>query len=98
MTTTVHDDLARARRKLDELARTVRLLKGRVGNTRDMRRVAGDIDRLRDSLALLDEHTPHDGPPGPPCDLETIPDLPYDPLLFRDADDEGIGGMRHLRH
>jgi hypothetical protein len=98
MTTTVHDDLARARRKLDELARTVRLLKNRVGDTLDMRRVSGDVERLRDSLALLSEHVPRGVPPESGRELEVIPDLPYDPQLFTDADDEGVGGMRHLRH
>ncbi|UGQ09445.1 hypothetical protein LO772_21160 [Yinghuangia sp. ASG 101] len=106
MTATVDDDLIRARRKLDELDRVLRSMRSRVGNTRDIRRACGDVERLRDSLALLAEHDPRTartartartGPPQPRADLETIPELPYDPGLFADADDEGIGGMRPQR-
>ncbi len=97
MTATVDDDLIRARRKLDELDRVLRSVRSRVGNTRDIRRACGDVERLRDSLALLAEHSPRtarNGPPEPRTDLETIPEVPYDPGMFVDADDEGIGGMR----
>ncbi|WP_436787544.1 hypothetical protein [Yinghuangia sp. YIM S10712] len=100
MTATVDDDLIRARRKLDELDRVLRSVRSRVGNTLDIRRVCGDVERLRDSLALLAEHTPRairTGPPQPRTDLEPLSELPYDPGLFADADDEGIGGMRPQR-
>lgn len=100
MTTTVDYDLTRAQRKLDELDRVLRSVRGRLGNTLDIRRVCGDVERLRDSLALLCEHAPHTGHAGPPrprAELEPLPEVPYDPSLFADADDEGIGGMRPQR-
>lgn len=100
MTTTVDYDLTRARRKLDELDRVLRSVRSQVGNTLDVRRVCGDVERLRDSLALLCEHAPRGGPEAPPpprAGLEPLPELPYDPALFADADDEGIGGMRRQR-
>ncbi|MCF2532964.1 hypothetical protein [Yinghuangia soli] len=100
MTTTVDHDLTRARRKLDELDRVLRSVRGRLGNTLDIRRVCGDVERLRDSLALLCEHAPQTGlagPPRPRAELEPLSELPYDPALFADADDEGVGGMRPQR-
>ncbi|WP_436775991.1 hypothetical protein [Yinghuangia sp. YIM S09857] len=100
MTTTVDYDLTRAQRKLDELDRVLRSVRGRLGNTLDIRRVCGDVERLRDSLALLCEHAPgepHSAPPNPRAELEPLTEVPYDPSLFADADDEGIGGMRPQR-
>lgn len=101
MTAIVDYDLTRARRKLDELDRVLRSVKNRMGNTLDVRRVCGDVDRLKDSLALLCEHAPPAGPSEPredaPSPLEPLPEVPYDPALFADADDEGIGGMRPQR-
>ncbi|MDI2128905.1 hypothetical protein [Yinghuangia seranimata] len=99
MTTTVDYDLTLAQRKLDELDRVLRSVRSSVGNTLDVRRVCGDVERLRDSLALLCEHAPRGGGPSAhgPAGLETISELPYDPALFADADDEGVGGMRPQR-
>lgn len=100
MTATVDYDLTRARRKLDELDRMLRSVRSRVGDTLDIRRVCGDVERLRDSLDLLCEHAPrtnHPAPPRPRSELEPLSELPYDPALFADADDEGIGGMRPQR-
>src|SRR5688500_2025857 len=97
MTTTVDYDLTRAQRKLDELDRGLRSVRSRLGDNLDIRRVCGDVERLRDSLALLCEHAPrpaYTAPPRPRGDLEPLPELPYDPAMFTDADDEGIGGMR----
>ncbi|MGR7001629.1 hypothetical protein ACU686_32280 [Yinghuangia aomiensis] len=56
-------------------------------------------------LDLLCEHAPPAGPSEPREDapsplgapLEPLPEVPYDPALFADADDEGIGGMRPQR-
>jgi hypothetical protein len=103
MTTTVDYDLTRARRKLDELDRVLRSVRGRIGDSLDIRRVCGDVERLRDSLALLCENAepaPRGAslaPPHPRAELEPLSELPYDPALFADADDEGIGGMRPQR-
>lgn len=101
MTATVDYDLTRAQRKLDELDRVLRSVRSRMGNSLDIRRVCGDVERLRDSLALLCEHAPPSEYPSPPPrpsgGLEPLSELPYDPALFADADDEGIGGMRPQR-
>jgi hypothetical protein len=109
LTTTVNEDLALTRRRLDDLARAVRGLRRALGDTLDVRRLAEDVERARSSLALLRAAAdspepvadaeagaaPDSGPSRRP--LEVMSDLPYDPVLFADADDEGVGGMRPPR-
>jgi hypothetical protein len=121
LTTTVNEDLALAKRRLDDLARAVRGLRRTLGDSVDVRRLGEDVERARSSLDLVRAATAGSEPgtraesdarsdtePDPepragsdPIEgrpaLEVMSDLPYDPVLFADADDEGVGGMRPPR-
>jgi hypothetical protein len=87
----VHDDLTSVQRCLDDLFRSVGRLEKQLGSGGlDMRRVKADADHLRESVALLREAASAPAAPKRP-DLVTIPDTPYDPSLWTDSDDEGLG-------
>jgi len=95
--TPAEGDLARSRQLTDELEFAVHALESRLGPGLDVRRVRTDLDHLRESLRLLQDtqNAAHSGSPhagstqyGP---IIEIPDTPYDPELWRDAGDEGIG-------
>ena len=92
----VQDDLTTMQRCLDELSRSVGRLEKQLGSGGlDMRRVRTDADHLRESVALLREATASPAAPRKP-ELVTIPDTPYDPSLWIDTDDEGLGARdRH---
>jgi hypothetical protein len=92
----VQDDLTAVQRCLDDLARSVGRLEKQLGSGGlDMRRVRADADHLRESVALLREAASSPSTPRKP-ELVTIPDTPYDPALWIDTDDEGLGARdRH---
>lgn len=88
----VHDELASVQRSLDDLIRSVGRLEKQLGSGGlEMRRVRSDTNHLRESVALLRETAVTT--PGVPkrTDLVTISDAPYDPSLWVDTDDEGLG-------
>jgi hypothetical protein len=90
--------LAHAERCLDALDRALRTAlrpepvgAGRAqGDGPDARRIRADLAHLRESLALLRASSAPEGSARPRVMVE-IPDTPYDPAMWRDADDEGIG-------
>ncbi|MFI1417054.1 hypothetical protein ACH4VX_03525 [Streptomyces sp. NPDC020731] len=87
----VHDELTSVQRCLDDLIRSVgRLEKQLGGGGLEMRRVRADTNHLRESVALLRETAVAAAPQRRP-DLVTISDTPYDPSLWVDTDDEGLG-------
>jgi hypothetical protein len=87
----VHDELTSVQRCLDDLFRSVSRLEQQMGGGGlEIRRVRTDADHLRESLALLREAASAQAAPKRP-DLVTIPDTPYDPSLWIDSDDEGLG-------
>ncbi|MCP3766837.1 MULTISPECIES: hypothetical protein [Streptomyces] len=88
----VHDELASVQRSLDDLIRSVGRLEKQLGSGGlEMRRVRSDTNHLRESVALLRETAVTTaGVPQRP-DLVTISDTPYDPSLWVDTDDEGLG-------
>ncbi|GAB2856383.1 hypothetical protein GCM10027074_24200 [Streptomyces deserti] len=86
----VHDDLTSVQRCLDDLFRSVGRLEKQLGSGLEMRRVRADADHLRESVALLREAAASPAAPKRP-DLVTISDTPYDPSLWVDSDDEGLG-------
>lgn len=93
----VHDELASVQRSLDDLIRSVGRLEKQLGSSGlEMRRVRADTNHLRESVALLRETAvTAPGVPKRP-DLVTISDAPYDPSLWVDTDDEGLGARdRH---
>jgi hypothetical protein len=87
----IQDDLTAIQRHLDDLMRSLVTLENHVGHGLDMRRVRTDAEHLRDSLSLLRETAREErvGRPGP--EMVPIPDAPYDPSLWKDAEDEGLG-------
>ncbi|GAB2724841.1 hypothetical protein [Streptomyces bullii] len=87
----VHDDLTTVQRCLDDLFRSVGRLEKQLGSGGlEMRRVRADADHLRESVALLRQAAASPAAPKRP-DLVTISDAPYDPSLWVDTDDEGLG-------
>lgn len=92
----LHDNLTSAQRALDDLVRSVSRLHDQLGDNLDMRRVRADVEHLRNSLALLRDSVPGGRPSRQTPEMVKIPDAPYDPALWADAEDEGLGS-RH-RH
>ncbi|MER8222867.1 hypothetical protein ABTZ58_20240 [Streptomyces sp. NPDC094143] len=87
----VHDELTSVQRSLDDLLRSLGRLEKQVGTGGlEMRRVRADANHLRESLALLREAAASPTAPMRP-ELVTISDAPYDPSLWVDSDDEGLG-------
>ncbi|MBL1066261.1 hypothetical protein [Streptomyces sp. 7-21] len=92
----LHDELRAAQRCVDDLARCVTRLEQRLGRCLDVRRVRGDAERLRESLAMLREARAGGSAAQERPDSEPIrvPDTPYDARLWAGADDEGLGSPR----
>ncbi|CAL9560430.1 hypothetical protein SUDANB108_04651 [Streptomyces sp. enrichment culture] len=87
----VHDDLTSVQRCLDDLLRSLGRLEKQLGTGGlEVRRVRADANHLRESLALLREAAASQAAPKRP-ELVTISDAPYDPSLWIDSDDEGLG-------
>ncbi|MFC1412782.1 hypothetical protein ACEZCY_27705 [Streptacidiphilus sp. N1-12] len=95
--------LVEAGRCLDELDRALRAAQAGLGSGLDVRRVRTDLVHLRESLALLCDAAAAGAAQDPapasawaprPQGMVDVPDTPYDPAMWRDADDEGIG-CRH---
>ncbi|KRV47045.1 hypothetical protein AQ490_09820 [Wenjunlia vitaminophila] len=87
----LHDDLTRVQRTVDDLVRSVGRLEHLLGHGLDIRRVRTDADHLRESVALLRDATRDSGTGSAADTMVIIPDAPYDPTLWRGAEDEGIG-------
>ncbi|MFD7688551.1 hypothetical protein [Streptomyces sp. NPDC059781] len=88
----VHDELTSVQRCLDDLIRSVGRLEKEMGSGGlEMRRVRADTNHLRESVALLRETAPAVAASQRRPDLVTISDTPYDPSLWVDTDDEGLG-------
>ncbi|MFE6196440.1 hypothetical protein [Streptomyces sp. NPDC057838] len=87
----VHDELTSVQRCLDDLLRSLGRLEKQLGTGGlEVRRVRADANHLRESLALLREAAASQAAPKRP-ELVTISDAPYDPSLWIDSDDEGLG-------
>ncbi|MCX2926796.1 hypothetical protein [Streptomyces sp. NEAU-W12] len=88
----VHDELVSVQRSLDDLIRSVGRLEKQLGSGGlEMRRVRADTNHLRESVALLRETAATTVGVPKRTDLVTISDAPYDPSLWVDIDDEGLG-------
>ncbi|MFE7810735.1 hypothetical protein ACFU5P_01845 [Streptomyces sp. NPDC057433] len=88
----VHDELVSVQRSLDDLIRSVGRLEKQLGSGGlEMRRVRADTNHLRESVALLRETAATTAGVPKRTDLVTISDAPYDPSLWVDIDDEGLG-------
>ena len=88
------EGLAEVRRAAAALERAVAQLRSRHADTLGLRRLASDVSRFADDLAELGELRPA-RPTGDTLPrLHFVPDEPYEPEFWRDADDEGVGGTR----
>ena len=100
----VQDDLTTVRRQLDDLIHSLVIVEQQVGHSLDMRRCRADADHLRESLELLSSGMPaaarvpttigataRRGVAQAP--VIQVPDVPYDPNLWRGAEDEGLGNQ-----
>ena len=88
-------------REITELRRTIRQLRQCVGALHERYGEAAAVRRLENDLERLDidaddlDQTPvptQQRPSADRSDVVMVPDTPYDPSLWKGADDEGIGG------
>ncbi|RJQ78646.1 hypothetical protein D5S17_12615 [Pseudonocardiaceae bacterium YIM PH 21723] len=92
-------ELAALQRALNDLHQCVGALRVRYGDAAAVRRIANAVERLGIDV---DEFTATPQPPSPRTgeehDMVLVSDTPYDPELWRGADDEGVGGYRRHQH
>ncbi len=88
------EDIAEVRRAAAALQRAVATLQSRYAETLGLRRLASDVARFADDLAELGELRPVKPTGDALPRLQFVPDKPYEPDFWRDADDEGVGGTR----
>jgi hypothetical protein len=87
-------ELAEFRRILAQLRSSVGALRARYGDTPAVRRIRNDVERLDIDIAELSDVLPAQRRGYESTeDVVIVPDTPYDPSLWRDADDEGLGGQ-----
>jgi hypothetical protein len=84
-------DVTRARASLRDLAAAVERLRQSRPDSIDLRRLSEDVARVATDLDLAVGPAQH---PRPEPTVHVIPDHEYDPQLFADADDEGVGPRR----
>lgn len=85
-------ELAELRRTIGQLRQCMGPLRARYGDATAVRRLANDVERLDIDAGELDSPIPPQPKAVGPDEVVKIPDTPYDPSLWRGADDEGIGG------
>ncbi|MBQ0926817.1 hypothetical protein [Saccharopolyspora endophytica] len=90
-------ELAEFQRVLAQLRSSAGALRQRYGDAAVVRRIHNDIERLDIDAGELSAvvPTPRTGDDARD-DVVIVPDTPYDPSLWQDADDEGLGGQ--FRH
>lgn len=81
-------------RTVAELRSCVGALRARFGETPTVLRLANDVDRLNIDIAELGG-LPEPRAPHGENERVVVPDTPYDPELWRGADDEGVGGYHN---
>lgn len=95
-------ELAELQQALRQVRSCVGALRTAYGDTAAVRRISNDVERLDIDIAeLASESTAPSSPVSsvPRAKVESaygdvveVPDTPYDPSLWQDADDEGLGG------
>jgi hypothetical protein len=90
-------ELADVKRALGQLRSSLDALRSRYGDVAAVRRISNDVERLDIDIAELSTTMPAPRRESGLTGGETVivPDTPYDPALWRDADDEGVGGQQH---
>jgi hypothetical protein len=100
MTSTANVELTTIRRTISQLRHCLADLREHYGDSVEVRRLANDVERLEiDAADLLGRPTPPQPrqPEGGKPDVVVVPDTPYDPTLWQDCDDEGVGGVQRHR-
>ncbi len=90
-------ELTHLQRTIAELRQCVGTLRSNYGDSVAIRRLANDVDRLgidADDVAELPTPRVSSSIPGGKPEKIVVPDTPYDPELWRGADDEGVGGIQ----
>ncbi|MEU5692687.1 hypothetical protein [Actinosynnema sp. NPDC020468] len=90
-------EIVELRRALGRLRQCVGGLRNRYGDVAAVQRLANDVERLDiDATELTDlDGTPRQREaPRVEREVVVVPEGPYDPKLWHDADDEGLGGYR----
>ena len=89
-------ELADVQRALGQLRSCVGALRSRYGDVAAVRRLSNDVERLDIDITELSTSmpTPRRGSESSTQETVVVPDTPYDPSLWKDADDEGVGGQR----
>ena len=88
---TAHDDLESAAGQLAALRGCVASLQAHLGDTVDVQRLRDDVARLAADLNLVARQAGMRHGPAQRGEIIYIPDEDYDPSLWSDADDEGLG-------
>jgi hypothetical protein len=91
--------LAMLHRAVEQLRHAVSEVRDAYGDTPAARRLANDLERLEIDAGELEASSPH---PLAAAGLEApehvvVPDTPLDETMWRDADDEGVGGYHGRR-
>lgn len=87
-------ELAEFQRTLAQLRTSAAALRRRYGDAPVVRRIDNDLERLDIDAAELAAAVPVPRRSDDVRDdVVIVPDTPYDPSLWRDADDEGLGGQ-----
>ena len=88
-------ELAELQRALGQLRSSVGALRSRYGDVSAVRRITNDVERLDIDVAELTSlPVPRTSTEQTAAETVIVPDTPYDPALWRDADDEGLGGRQ----
>jgi len=87
---TRREDVAAVAAAVERLDVAVTALRSSYGETLGIRRLSSDVRRISEDLDELGDPAP-DAVPTRTATLEAIPDEPYDPSMWADADDEGLG-------
>lgn len=90
----VTSELTILHRAIDELRTVVGSVRNRYGDIPAVKRLLGDVDRILIDASELDQ-VPAPAETAHPDEIQLIDDTPPDPSMWKDADDEGVGGYHH---
>src|SRR5687768_6516161 len=91
-------EIVELRRVIGQMRHCVSSLRARYGDVAAVQRLANDVERMDiDATELVDLGTTPRQREAPQVEREVVvvPDTPYDESLWKDADDEGLGGYRN---
>ena len=84
-----HVNAAALHSAVETLDQAVKAIASRAGDVPAVRRLLNDVERIRldaaDCIGLQAVPAPRE--------MEIIPDTPYDEAMWKDVDDEGLGGF-----